>query len=117
MTNLYLRFLHIASAIQKESLSALDENSVALLNEIALQHSHGTPMTVTQAMGLALLGSQTTLHRKLDALREAGFIEQVFQGPDRRIKYLIPTEAAKDYFSRMGAAFVLIANAKEPCEG
>ena len=70
-------------------------------------------MTVSQAMGLTALGSQTTLHRRLDALREAGFIEQVFQGPDRRIKYLIPTAAAQAYFSKMDTAFAAITEGSE----
>ena len=85
MSNLYFRFLQIANAIQKASLPALDENSMALLNTIALKHSQGEPMTVSQAMGLAALGSQSTLHRRLDALRVAGFIDQVPQGLDRQV--------------------------------
>lgn len=113
MSNLYFRFLQIANAIQKASLPALDENSMALLNTIALKHSQGEPMTVSQAMGLAALGSQTTLHRRLDALREAGFIDQVPQGLDRRIKYLIPTAAAQAYFSKMNTAFASIAKVSE----
>ena len=112
-THLYFRFLQIANAIQKASLSALDENSIALLNTIALKHSQGEPMTVSQAMGLAALGSQTTLHRRLDALRLAGFIDQVPQGLDRRIKYLIPTAAAQAYFSKMNTAFASIAKVSE----
>ena len=112
-THLYFRFLQIANAIQKASLPALDENSMALLNTIALKHSQGEPMTVSQAMGLAALGSQTTLHRRLDALREAGFIDQVPQGLDRRIKYLIPTAAAQAYFSKMNTAFASIAKVSE----
>lgn len=113
MSNLYFRFLQIANAIQKASLPALDENSMALLNTIALKHSQGEPMTVSQAMGLAALGSQTTLHRRLDALRLAGFIDQVPQGLDRRIKYLIPTAAAQAYFSKMNTAFASIAKVSE----
>jgi DNA-binding MarR family transcriptional regulator len=113
MSNLYFRFLQIANAIQKASLPALDENSMALLNTIALKHSQGEPMTVSQAMGLAALGSQTTLHRRLDALREAGFIDQVPHGLDRRIKYLIPTAAAQAYFSKMNTAFASIAKVSE----
>jgi len=113
MSNLYFRFLQIANAIQKASLPALDENSMALLNTIALKHSQGEPMTVSQAMGLAALGSQTTLHRRLDALREAGFIDQVPQGLDRRIKYLIPTAAAQAYFSKMNTAFASISKVSE----
>ena len=108
-THLYFRFLQIANAIQKANLPALDENSMAMLNTIALKHSQGEPMTVSQAMGLAALGSQTTLHRRLDALRVAGFIDQVPQGLDRRIKYLIPTARAQAYFSKMNTAFASVA--------
>jgi hypothetical protein len=46
-------------------------------------------------------------------LREAGFIDQVFQGPDRRIKYLIPTALAQAYFSKMGTAFATICKVSE----
>jgi DNA-binding transcriptional ArsR family regulator len=113
MKTLYLRFLQLANAIRRESLLVLDENAVALLNEIALKHYLGAPMTVSQAMNLATMGSQTTLHRRLDALREAGFIDQVFQGPDRRIKYLIPTALAQAYFSKMGTAFATICKVSE----
>ena len=112
-THLYFRFLQIANAIQKAILPALDENSMALLNTIALKHSQGEPMTVSQAMGLAALGSQSTLHRRLDALRVAGFIDQVPQGLDRRIKYLIPTALAQAYFSKMNTAFASVAKVSE----
>ncbi len=37
-------------------------------------------------------------------LREAGLIDQVFEGTNRRTKYLSPTKAASKYFDRMGKA-------------
>jgi DNA-binding MarR family transcriptional regulator len=42
------------------------------------------------------------LHRKIDDLREAGLIEQVFEGKNRRTKYLVPTPAADKYFANLG---------------
>ena len=112
MQNLYLRFLKIAEVIQKGSLSELDESHVLLLNAIAVQHAVGNPLTVSQAMNLSQIASQTTLHRKLDELRIAGFIEQIFTGTNRRTKYLVPTPVAHAYFEKMSQAVALAA---APC--
>ena len=122
MENLYLRFLQIANVIreviaaaqvanviQRGSLSELDETSIALLNEIAVSHLNGKALTVSQAMGLANLASATTIHRKLDELRIAGYIEQTFQGSNRRTKYLVPTAATHAYMKKMSEAMAVAA--------
>jgi DNA-binding MarR family transcriptional regulator len=58
-------------------------------------------------MNLGSIASPATLHRKLDALREAGFIEFVFEGKNRRTKYLVPTSNADKYFDKLGDALVI----------
>ena len=60
--------------------------------------------SVSQAIALNKIASPATLHRKLDELREAGLIEQVFEGTDRRTKYLVPTKAVDFYFAKMSKA-------------
>ena len=112
MDNLYLRFLQIANVIQKGSLAQLDETSIALLNEVAVGHAQGGALTVSQAMGLANIASATTIHRKLDELRLAGFIEQTFQGNNRRTKYLVPTALTHAYFKQMSEAMALALAAR-----
>jgi DNA-binding MarR family transcriptional regulator len=52
-------------------------------------------------MELHGIASPATIHRKLDELREAGLIDLVFEGKNRRTKYLIPTKAAHAYFEKM----------------
>ena len=84
------------------SLVDIDETAKQLLNVIARHHAQGKALTVTEAMALSSVASPATIHRKLDDLREVGLIEQIFEGKNRRTKYLVPTQAADKYFSNLG---------------
>jgi DNA-binding MarR family transcriptional regulator len=99
----YLRFLNLSQAIASE-FEGLDLTALRLLETIAVAHTQGKPLTVTDAMSLSAIASPATLHRKIDALREAGLIDQIFEGTNRRTKYLAPTKAAAKYFDSMGKA-------------
>ena len=112
MGKLYLRFLRIARDVdvQKTPVKNIDSTALLLLNEIAVQHHEGKNITVTQAMLLSNIASPATVHRKLDELREAGLIEQVFEGKNRRTKYLVPTKEADSYFAKMSKAITSAIN-------
>ena len=112
MSQLYLRFLRLAQVVetQNTSVSDIDSNALLLLNEIALQHLAEKPLSVTQAMALKKLASPATLHRKIDALREAGLIEQIFVGKNRRTKYLVPTKDTHAYFAKLSKAIMSAVN-------
>jgi len=112
MGKLYLRFLNFARAvdIQKTPVKNIDSTALLLLNEIAVQHLDGKNITVTQAMLLSNIASPATVHKKLDELREAGLIEQVFEGKNRRTKYLVPTKEADSYFAKMSKAITNAVN-------
>jgi len=112
MGKFYLRFLNFARAvdIQKTPVKNIDSTALLLLNEIAVQHLDGKNITVTQAMLLSNIASPATVHRKLDELREAGLIEQVFEGKNRRTKYLVPTKEADSYFAKMSKAITNAVN-------
>ena len=112
MGKLYLRFLNFARAvdIQKTPVKNIDSTALLLLNEIAVQHLDGKNITVTQAMLLSNIASPATVHRKLDELREAGLIEQVFEGKNRRTKFLVPTKEADSYFAKMSKAITNAVN-------
>jgi hypothetical protein len=43
-------------------------------------------------------------------LREGGLIEQIFEGKNRRTKFLVPTKAANAYFDRMSGAMQSAVN-------
>ena len=112
MGKLYLRFLRIARDVdvRKTPVKNIDSTALLLLNEIAVQHHEGKNITVTQAMLLSNIASPATVHRKLDELREAGLIEQVFEGKNRRTKYLVPTKEADSYFAKMSKAITNAVN-------
>lgn len=104
MKQVYLRFLALANTLTgtTKQLSDMDETAKRLLETIALRHLQGRPMTVSEAMNTASLASPATIHRKLNDLRDAGLIGQVFEGKNRRTKYLVPTQAADAYFDKLG---------------
>jgi DNA-binding transcriptional ArsR family regulator len=112
MSKLYLRFLRIARAVEIENtpVKNIDSTALLLLNEIAVQHLDGKNITVTEAMLLSNIASPATVHRKLDELREAGLIEQVFEGKNRRTKFLVPTKEADSYFAKMSKAITNAVN-------
>ena len=112
MSQLYLRFLRIAREVdeQKTRVKNIDSTALLLLNEIAVQHHEGKNITVTQAMLLSNIASPATVHRRLDELREAGLIEQVFEGKNRRTKFLVPTKEADSYFAKMSKAITSAVN-------
>ena len=113
MSKLYLRYLRFARAIDilKKDSPVIDSTALQLLNEIAVQHFDGKTLTVSQAIALNKIASPATLHRKLDELREAGLIQQIFEGKNRRTKYLVPTKAADAYFAKMSKAITSAVNA------
>ena len=107
-----MRFLRIARAVEIESTTVtnIDSTALLLLNEIAVQHHDGKNITVTESMLLSNIASPATIHRKLTELLEAGLIEQVFEGKNRRTKYLVPTKEADSYFAKMSKAITNAVN-------
>jgi len=101
MRKTYLRFLALAHALEGAPVSGLDETAKHLLQLIVLRHTQGQALTVTEAMAMATVASPATIHRKLNALLDAGLVIQVFEGKNRRTKYLTPTAAADAYFAEL----------------
>jgi predicted HTH transcriptional regulator len=106
MSKVYLRYLRIALAVDifNKNSDSIDSTALELLNQIAVHHFENNALTVSQCIALKKIASPATLHRKLDELREAGLIEQVFEGKDRRTKYLVPTKLADAYFAKLSKA-------------
>lgn len=103
MKSVYLRFLELANALTADAAKSLvgDEEAKRLLEIIAIHEMNGEPMHVTEAMHLAHIASPATMHRKLDKLLDAGLVDLVFEGVNRRTKYLVLTNLAKKYFEDM----------------
>jgi len=102
MRKTYLRFLSLAHALESAPVSGLDETAKHLLQLIVLRHTQGNALTVTEAMAMSNVASPATIHRKLNTLLDAGLVVPVFEGKNRRTKYLTPTDAADAYFAELG---------------
>jgi len=99
---IYMRFLNLLQALEVEQTQSIDLDAKKLLEVIAVRFEQEKPLTVTEAMSLESIASPATIHRKLDQLRELGFIDTVFEGKNRRTKYIVPTQNAHDYFESVG---------------
>lgn len=105
MKKSYLKYLELCSHVDAAtaSVSQIDERAKKLLQYIALSHMHGATLTVKAAMALSSIASSATIQRKLDNLYAVGLIDKVFDDKNRRLKYVVPTTAAQQYFARLGA--------------
>lgn len=104
---IYLRFLNLTQSVTGEVGNAdVDLLALRLLEAIAIADAKDTRLTVTDAMALREIASPATMHRKLNTLLDAGLITQVFEGKNRRTKYLVPTVSAAKQFEQLGNAMV-----------
>jgi DNA-binding MarR family transcriptional regulator len=55
-------------------------------------------------MGLSTEISATTAHRRLKTLRKKGMIDLDTDKVDSRVKYVVPTALAEQYFVTLGQA-------------
>mgnify|MGYP006192952519 FL=1 len=101
----YLRFLNLVQAIRQiPTFPAMDPIEERLLSMLAGGWHLEKKITVLEAMGLTHEISATTAHRRLKTLRKKGMIELDTDKQDSRVKYVVPTELAKQYFSTLGQA-------------
>ena len=106
----YLRLVKIVLSLENQApFRDLDQESIKLLEVIALGELEGTPLQVTKAMELKHIASPASIHRKLEALRTHGLIEHVFVEGNRRTKYLKPTELALAHYERLSQEMRLLA--------
>lgn len=101
----YFRFLAYSSGV----FESMDLMERVLLDIIAQVDER---LTVTEAMSMADIAAPTTIHRKLDNLRKAGWITFDHIGEDRRSKYLFPTEKAWSEYVKLNFAVREAANVK-----
>jgi len=92
---IFFKFLACVNKVEDRHHNLLpDINAQLLLMRVAIAHHQGTSLNVTQAMNLAHIGSPAMLHRKINDLLAQGLIELIFEGNNRRTKFLVPTSLA-----------------------
>jgi SOS-response transcriptional repressor LexA len=100
--NSYIKFLSALHDLEHESAErGLDLEGEKLLGYISVQYAKGLTLTVTECMRIKNVASPATIHRKISDLLEKGWIETVFDGENRRTKYLAPTSKAIKHYERV----------------
>lgn len=111
----YLKFLSIVEALKDmPSFPMLEPMEERLLNAFAAAWHKGKQLTVLEAMQITPSVSSATVHRRLKSLYSKGFIEYAADTTDSRIKYLVPTQLANDYFTKHGEALTKAFSDKLP---
>jgi len=105
---IYVRFLRVTQALDGMNHSSeIDLMELKLLEMLAVASDDATPMNVGQAMSAEWIASPATLHRKIRKLIDSGYVSSDFLGTNRRTRFLVPTEKANEFFSRMGNSMKL----------
>ena len=99
---LYLKFLNLVRALDDgPTFPALDATEERLLGELANAWAEDRRVTVLEAMSLETDVSATTIHRRLKSLRKKGVVSLEVDEADNRIKYVLPTPLAGEYFAAL----------------
>jgi len=98
----YLRFLYLMRTVKQSMQTNADPIEEQMLNLLGAMWYEGKKVTVLEAMALLPDISATTLHRRLKTLRAKGFISMDMDELDNRVKYVVPTDLANEYFSKLG---------------
>ncbi len=101
----FFSFLESVSHIQhryQEKLPDLD--ALVLLMYVCMANGKKKPLNVTQAMNMKSIGSPAMLYRKINDLLNLDLVELVYEGTNRRTKYLIPTAKAQAFADEMADA-------------
>ena len=97
----YLRFLYLMRTVKQSMPTNADPIEEQMLNLLGALWYEGKKVTVLEAMALLPDISATTLHRRLKTLRTKGFISMDMDDVDNRVKYVVPTPMADEYFAKL----------------
>ena len=103
--DIFFQLLAAVNDVENKHHTAFpDIDAQILLMRVAMAHQNKAPLNVTQAMNLRHIGSPAMLHRKINDLLHWGMLELVFEGSNRRTKYLQPSAKAYAIIDEMADA-------------
>jgi hypothetical protein len=99
----FVKFLGLVhAAALKGNANDLGAQEIAMLNTLAQGWLDGVPLSVLGAMRANDTCSSTSSHRSLKLLRKKGYISLAVDDLDNRVKAVLPTALAMQYFDVMG---------------
>jgi DNA-binding MarR family transcriptional regulator len=105
--SVYLKFLNLVNALDSsQAFPTLDATEEKLLQQLAAAWGADKRITVLETMGMDADVSATTIHRRLKSLSKKGIISLAMDEQDNRVKYVLPTALATDYFAKLSKCLV-----------
>jgi len=104
--DIYFRFLNLANTLAEASSKDFDNTAKQLLEKICL-HTYATQeyLTVSAVISMRHIGSPATLHARIKKMVALGYLSLDVQ-KDGRIKRVIPTSKAYNYFEQLSHRLV-----------
>ena len=91
----YIRFLNCIDALEeKGGEKKLDAIETQLLDWVMMTDAQGCEILVGDLLLLSHIGSQATLHGRVQKLIELGYVKQALDSVDGRKKKILPTKLA-----------------------
>jgi len=91
----YIRFLNCIDALEeKGGVKKLDAIEAQLLDWVMVTDAQGCEILVGDLLLLSHIGSQATLHGRVQKLIELGYVKQALDSVDGRKKKILPTKLA-----------------------
>ena len=99
----YIKYLHLTQKVRGQAIfQEMDANDIVMLDTWAVAWYNDIPMGMLKASSLVNNRGAVNAARRLNGLRAIGLIDLVPDDQDRRIKYVLPTQATHDYFAQLG---------------
>jgi len=94
----YVRLLNMLNAIrQLAPFNLLTADEGLLLDALIVEWHARDDIMVSELMGDPRYGTQATVYRRIIALRDKGLVRLRVDSKDRRVKFVEPSDAAREY--------------------
>lgn len=101
----FVRLLNLIDAIRGLSpFDRLTADEGRLLDDLIMRWHRSSHLAVSDVMADGRHGSQSTAYRRIMALKDKGIVNLRVDSRDKRLKFIDPTDLARDYMRRLEAA-------------
>lgn len=102
-TPAYVRLLNMLNSIrQLAPFNLLSADEGLLLDALIVEWHARDNIMVSELMSDARYGTQATVYRRIIALRDKGLVCLRVDSKDKRVKFVYPSNLAREYMARVG---------------
>lgn len=98
---------------QLAPFDTLNAEEGLLLDALILKWHERDNIMVSEVMSDARFGSQPTVYRRIIALRDKGLVSLRTDSKDKRVKFVEPTQAARDYMASISEGITALGQSPQ----